>query len=335
MIARNAITLLSLCAFVLPLRAAPATAPSASPARSLTPDEQLHAIKDKFSETQARIEDLSQRITRETGRSDVSTESLHNAAAKLDQVIFDLELENAGCKARTDALLKEIDVQRMKAEESVRNDVVMDELNKLIDLDLKKYDELSKAQSKSQDADKPNVIHRGDRLQVVIGDITPGHETAKTCDVKEDGSISLPYVGKVSAAGVDEAALEKAIQGTYAQAGVVRNAQVSVTVVARATDALNAAATELAEAKARAAVQREHAISAAGGDLLPTLQKQLVELTISQKERDARLKFARDQRDAIAHGLSAADKLQMLQIEAKRLHAKMDEIEEVMLRYAQ
>jgi hypothetical protein len=63
------------------------------------------------------------------------------------------------------------------------------------------------------------------------------------------------------------------------------------------------------------------------GDLLPTLRKQLVELTIAQKERDARLEFARKEREAIAGGLPKVDRLQMYQVEAKRLQAKIDELE--------
>lgn len=75
------------------------------------------------------------------------------------------------------------------------------------------------------------VIGKNDLLQISLTDVTPGVETVKTARVSESGNISLPLIGQIPAAGLTEAQLERAIQQKYQEQGIVKNAQVSVTVV--------------------------------------------------------------------------------------------------------
>ena len=75
------------------------------------------------------------------------------------------------------------------------------------------------------------VIGRNDTVQVSLTDVTPGVETVKTARVSESGNISLPLIGLVQAAGLTEAQLEAVIKQKYQDAGIVKNAQVSVSVV--------------------------------------------------------------------------------------------------------
>ena len=75
------------------------------------------------------------------------------------------------------------------------------------------------------------VIGRNDLLQISLTDVTPGVETVKNARVSESGNISLPLIGPVQANGLTEAQLEKVIQQKYQDAGIVKNAKVSVTVI--------------------------------------------------------------------------------------------------------
>ncbi len=75
------------------------------------------------------------------------------------------------------------------------------------------------------------VVGKNDLLQIALTDVTPGVETVKTARVSESGNVSLPLIGQVPAAGLTEAQLERAIQQKYQDQGIVKNAQVSVTVV--------------------------------------------------------------------------------------------------------
>ncbi len=75
------------------------------------------------------------------------------------------------------------------------------------------------------------VIGKNDLLQISLTDVTPGVETVKTARVSESGNVSLPLIGQIPAAGLTEAQLERAIQQKYQDQGIVKNAQVSVTVV--------------------------------------------------------------------------------------------------------
>jgi polysaccharide export outer membrane protein len=75
------------------------------------------------------------------------------------------------------------------------------------------------------------VIGPDDLLGVSITDlIAPGVETVKSTRVSTSGSISLPMVGQIKAAGLTEAELEKAVVQAYRDANIIQNAQVSVTV---------------------------------------------------------------------------------------------------------
>jgi polysaccharide export outer membrane protein len=76
------------------------------------------------------------------------------------------------------------------------------------------------------------VIGRNDLINVSITDLVgPGVETLKTTRVAESGKISLPLIGQLQAAGRTEADLEQDIIAAYRDAGLIQNAQVSVTVV--------------------------------------------------------------------------------------------------------
>jgi len=55
-------------------------------------------------------------------------------------------------------------------------------------------------------------------------------ETVKTARVTETGTVSLPLIAPVHAAGQTEQELEQAISKAYQDAGLIRNARVSVTV---------------------------------------------------------------------------------------------------------
>ena len=75
------------------------------------------------------------------------------------------------------------------------------------------------------------VIGRNDLLSISLTDVTPGVETVKTTRVSESGNVSLPLIGQVPAAGLTEHQLDLAIALKYKDAGIVRDAQVSVTVI--------------------------------------------------------------------------------------------------------
>jgi protein involved in polysaccharide export with SLBB domain len=75
------------------------------------------------------------------------------------------------------------------------------------------------------------VIGRNDLLSVSLTDVTPGVETVKTTRVSESGNISLPLIGQIPAAGLTEHQLNEAIAQKYRDAGIVKDAQVSVTVI--------------------------------------------------------------------------------------------------------
>lgn len=75
------------------------------------------------------------------------------------------------------------------------------------------------------------VIGRNDLLSISLTDVTPGVETVKTTRVSESGNISLPLIGQIPAAGLTEHQLNEAIAQKYRDAGIVKDAQVSVTVI--------------------------------------------------------------------------------------------------------
>lgn len=75
------------------------------------------------------------------------------------------------------------------------------------------------------------VIGRNDLLSISLQDVTPGVETVKTTRVSESGNVSLPLIGQVPAAGLTEHQLDLAVTQKYKDAGIVKEAQVSVTVI--------------------------------------------------------------------------------------------------------
>jgi protein involved in polysaccharide export with SLBB domain len=71
-----------------------------------------------------------------------------------------------------------------------------------------------------------------DLVSVTITDlVAPQVQSTETKRVSESGTVSLPLVGPVRATGLTEAQFETAVQQVYADRGLIRNAQVSVTVI--------------------------------------------------------------------------------------------------------
>lgn len=75
------------------------------------------------------------------------------------------------------------------------------------------------------------IIGAGDVLNITLTEVTPGVETLKQTRVTDSGNITLPLLDPIKAAGLTEAQLEKAIHDKYADQGLIKNANVSVTVV--------------------------------------------------------------------------------------------------------
>ncbi|MFI5378778.1 MAG: polysaccharide biosynthesis/export family protein [Tepidisphaerales bacterium] len=78
------------------------------------------------------------------------------------------------------------------------------------------------------------VISRNDLLQVSVMDLMGGTgvENARTGRVSETGMLTLPLLNEpVPAVGLTEQGLQKAISAKYRDAGILSNAQVTVTVV--------------------------------------------------------------------------------------------------------
>jgi polysaccharide biosynthesis/export protein len=76
------------------------------------------------------------------------------------------------------------------------------------------------------------TVGRNDLVQVSINDLQAiGVETVKQARVSESGNISLPLIGQLQAVGYTEAQLEQVIASKYQDAGYLKNATVSVTVI--------------------------------------------------------------------------------------------------------
>ena len=78
---------------------------------------------------------------------------------------------------------------------------------------------------------------------------------------------------------------------------------------------VSAAEAALAESKARLAVQREQAASAAGGDGLSALNRDLITLFIAEREREARLKFIGNRVERLGQALRRTNELEKAQSE--------------------
>jgi polysaccharide export outer membrane protein len=74
-------------------------------------------------------------------------------------------------------------------------------------------------------------MDRGDLVSVSISDLqAQGVDTVRTVRVSESGNVSLPYIGQMKALGLTEAELEADIIRAYADAALIKDAQVAVTV---------------------------------------------------------------------------------------------------------
>jgi protein involved in polysaccharide export with SLBB domain len=75
-------------------------------------------------------------------------------------------------------------------------------------------------------------IGPNDLLTIVISNlVAPGADSVRNARVTESGMVSLPLLGQIKAAGLTEAQLEAAIQQTYRDRNLIRDADVSVTVL--------------------------------------------------------------------------------------------------------
>ncbi|HZZ43907.1 MAG TPA: polysaccharide biosynthesis/export family protein [Tepidisphaeraceae bacterium] len=75
------------------------------------------------------------------------------------------------------------------------------------------------------------LISPDDLLTITVSDLVgPGADQVSSRRVTETGRVSLPMLGQIPAAGRSESDLEKEIQQAYKTAGLIQNAQVSVTV---------------------------------------------------------------------------------------------------------
>ncbi|MGC3957500.1 MAG: polysaccharide biosynthesis/export family protein [Verrucomicrobiota bacterium] len=109
---------------------------------------------------------------------------------------------------------------------------ILDKLNPLDEVEAKFASAEDIKQADLQVSTADYVIGRNDLIQISITEVAgPGMETTKAARVSESGMISLPLIGTIKASGMTEAELEKAISQTYADRGLIRNAQVSVTVL--------------------------------------------------------------------------------------------------------
>lgn len=85
------------------------------------------------------------------------------------------------------------------------------------------------------------VIGRNDLVTISIFDlITQGVESVRTARVSETGLLTLPLLNEpIQASGLTEIDLQKAIATRYEAAGLIKNAQVSVTVTERRQQTFN------------------------------------------------------------------------------------------------
>ncbi len=76
---------------------------------------------------------------------------------------------------------------------------------------------------------------------------------------------------------------------------------------------LSNAAAALAEAKAKVAERRQLVATQAGGDALPAWNRELLNLSITEAEVQAKLRFLQDRRDRLAKCLPALDEVTRLE----------------------
>jgi anti-sigma factor RsiW len=110
----------------------------------------------------------------------------------------------------------------------------------------------------------PGLITRGTTMTVTIPQlIGPGIEKTNVVKVGEDGTISLPMIDPVSAAGVAPAELQTRIADKYREANLIDSATVTIAVAAAPPS--SSPGTQPAEAAARLATPATKAATAAPG----------------------------------------------------------------------
>ena len=73
----------------------------------------------------------------------------------------------------------------------------------------------------------------GESVQVMIGGIPATEEKTFVDDIGQDGTITLPYLGKVEIAGMTEAEASDHIQREYIEKGIYKSAVVKVFAASR------------------------------------------------------------------------------------------------------
>jgi hypothetical protein len=122
----------------------------------------LKPYQDKYDKLKARANAIAHDISAITGRADVSPEALHHAAAEMDDQYFNLQLDQAGSKARLDAILRESEELSQATTKASNEDPVGVELRKVVEV---REMELQKAKGAQQagaanDSDVQDAIAR-------------------------------------------------------------------------------------------------------------------------------------------------------------------------------
>ena len=196
------------------------------------------AIK-KYREMQTRIRERS-------GRVDVTPERFGDAAAQLDEEKMRLELEQAAKLARREALTAALADASKRMEKSIREDAIVDELQKVV-------------QSREKAIEKVRKL-------------------------VEQGAI-----------GDDE--------------------------LRQATEAL-------ADARVRLLERQREAAEHAGGDVLSDWNRELMSLTVDERELAARLDQVRDRLKAMRSMLDSMDDLRRMQDDLQRSRADLEEAQQ-------
>jgi chromosome segregation ATPase len=173
-------------------------------------------------------------------------------------------------------------------------------------------------------------------------------EEAETLELEQAGAdarqraleAAIAQQSKRAEAAVqkDEVAseLQKVVDARTAQ--VKRMEQLQATGAVPNTD-VDGATAALAEARARLAERRQQTAAAAGGAALSEWNKELLNLSVANAERHAKLKFLEDRREGLAEALQKADDLArykdaMGRADSDRREAKrsLDSVEEELRR---
>jgi chromosome segregation ATPase len=223
-------------------------------AQSATPEENVPnssplgrraaRTRDELNIARMRYESLQGEIRKETGRLEVTSATLHQAAAAMDDQVQALQLSLLSSQVRMDAIARAMDQLAHDADAAAAKDEAVAEL------------------------------------------------------------------GKVAAAREQTLA-------TYKQA-------YSIKTVALAE--VQARETELAEARAQVAMQRERVVASLGGDSITAMKKELLDLQIDRQDDQAKLEFLQDQLKRLGQGIRELNDMEDAQAKIDDLRKQMIEV---------